>query len=222
MGTADVSSIKISVKGGTGTMKKFKLIKEQTISFRSRTLFRIKACVSFGDIRKGDVGGYIERADNLSVSGNAWVYGNARVSGNAEVYGDAEVSGNARVSGNAEVYGDARVYGDAEVSGNARVYGNAEVSGNARVSGDAWVYGDAWVFRFTAIVNLIGACSFNVTAYNKFLKIGCEFHTFAEWHSKWSEIMQKHNVTVCDEAKYRAALEYCEAVIRREILFRQF
>lgn len=90
-----------------------------------KKLFRIKALISFGNVRAGDVGGYIEKEENLSQYGNAWVYGDARVYGNARVSGDA------------------RVYGNAEVYGNARVCGNAEVSGNARVSGDAWVSGDA-------------------------------------------------------------------------------
>ncbi|WKS98767.1 polymer-forming cytoskeletal protein [Gallibacterium salpingitidis] len=98
-------------------------------------LYKIKALVDIpaGDVKVGDLGGYIEKESNLSHSGNAWVYGDAMVSGDARVSGDASVSGNARV------------YGDARVSGNASVSGNALVYGNARVSGDAWVYGDAMV-----------------------------------------------------------------------------
>ena len=65
------------------------------------TLYQIKAEVSFGCIAKGELGGYIEKENNLSQDGNAWVSGNARVSG------DAQVSGNAWVSGNARVYAKA-------------------------------------------------------------------------------------------------------------------
>ena len=70
-----------------------------------RTLHQIRAVVAiaaFG-ISVGDVGGWIEKEPNLSVSGNAWVYGDA------QVYGNTWVSGNARVSGDAQVYGDARL-----------------------------------------------------------------------------------------------------------------
>ena len=80
-----------------------------------KTLFQIKAEISFGSVVKGELGGYIEKEQNLSqennawVSGNAWVYGNARVSGDARVYGNAQVSGNAWVSGDAWVYGNASV-----------------------------------------------------------------------------------------------------------------
>jgi carbonic anhydrase/acetyltransferase-like protein (isoleucine patch superfamily) len=150
-------------------MKKYGLTAE-FIEQWGKKLFRIKALISFGSVEAGELGGYVEKEDNLAQDGDAWVYGNARVYGDAEVYGNAMVYGNARVYGNAEVYGDAEVYGnarvyddarvcgDAEVYGNARVCGNAEVCGdaevcddarvcgNARVCGDARVYGDAMVY----------------------------------------------------------------------------
>ena len=145
-------------------MKKFELTSEFITNILGTKLFRIKALVEFGNVKAGDLGGYVEKEENLSHEGNAWVcgnaevcgdarvYGNAWVYGDARVYGNAEVCGDARVYGNARVYGDARVYGNARVCGDARVYGNAwvcgnaEVCGDARVYGNAWVYGDAWVY----------------------------------------------------------------------------
>ena len=112
--------------------KKFELTDEKK-EFLGRTLFRIKALINFGIVKKGELGGFVEKEYNLDHDGDAWVSGNALVYGNAQVSGDAWV------------YGDARVYGDAQVYGDAWVYGNALVYGNARVSGDAWVYGDAQV-----------------------------------------------------------------------------
>ena len=88
---------------------KFELLLDDTVESFGIKLFRIRALISFDNVKAGDVGGYIEKEENLSESGNAWVYGNARVYGNAWVYGDARVSGDARVYGNAEVSGDARV-----------------------------------------------------------------------------------------------------------------
>ena len=133
-------------------MKKFELTAEFVTNVFGTKLFRIKALVAFGDVEKGELGGFIEKEDNLSHDGEAWVYGNAWVSGNAQVYGDALVygnawvSGNAQVSGNAWVSGNAQVYGNALVYGDALVYGNAWVSGNAQVSGNAWVSGNAQVY----------------------------------------------------------------------------
>lgn len=65
--------------------KKYELT-EESIQVFGKTLYRIRALRDFGDVKAGNIGGYIEKEDNLSQLGNAWVYGNARV------YGDARVS----------------------------------------------------------------------------------------------------------------------------------
>ena len=99
-------------------MKKFELTAEYVTNIFGKKLFRIKALVAFGDVKEGDLGGFVEKESNLDNDGNAWVYGDAKVSddawvcGNAKVYGDAKVYGNAKVCGNAWVYGDAKVCGD--------------------------------------------------------------------------------------------------------------
>lgn len=90
-------------------MKKYEILYDQSIEVDRRKLYRIRALRDFGDVKAGDIGGYIEKESNLSQYGYAWVYGDAWVSGSAWVYGDARVSDNARVSGNAQVSGDARV-----------------------------------------------------------------------------------------------------------------
>lgn len=41
-------------------------------------------------MKAGELGGYVEKEENISQDGNAWVYGNAEVSGNARVSGDAD------------------------------------------------------------------------------------------------------------------------------------
>ena len=80
-------------------MKKFKLTSEFIVDISGVKLFRIKALIEFGNVKAGDLGGYIEKEENLSHMGNAWVFGNAWVSGNARVSGDAWIYGDARVSG---------------------------------------------------------------------------------------------------------------------------
>ena len=65
--------------------KKFELLADDTVELYGRKLFRIRAKVSFGIVGKGDLGGYVEKDENLSENGNAWVYGNAEVYGNAMV-----------------------------------------------------------------------------------------------------------------------------------------
>lgn len=124
--------------------KKYKLT-DETISLNGATLYRIEALKDFGEIKKGDKGGFIESEDNLSHEGNAWVYDDACVYDNALVTDDACVSDNARVYGNSLVYSNAQVYNNARMCGNARVCGNAQVYGYTYVYGNSLVYGNARV-----------------------------------------------------------------------------
>jgi hypothetical protein len=81
---------------------KYKLTKN-TKEVNDITLFQIQALKDFGDVKKGDLGGWIQKEKNLCQKDNSWVYGNAKVFGNAKVYGDAKVYGNAEVSGDVNV-----------------------------------------------------------------------------------------------------------------------
>ena len=71
-------------------MKKYELT-EETVTVYGKTLYRIRAVRDFGSVKTGEFGGYIEKEENLSHFGNAWIYGDARVFVNAWVYGNAEV-----------------------------------------------------------------------------------------------------------------------------------
>ena len=116
---------------------------DERIKVNGKTLYRIKALKSFGKVRAGDLGGYIQSEKNLSHDGNAWVYDNAQVAGNAKVYGNAQVYGSAQVYGNAQVYDNSAVGSKAQVYGSAQVRNSAEVGGYARVSDKAEIYGEA-------------------------------------------------------------------------------
>ena len=176
---------------------KYEFTGEVKICF-GRTLHQIRAKISFGNIAKGDIGGWIESEKNLSQGGDAWVSGNARV------FGDAWVSGNAWV------------FGDACVSGNARVFGDAWVSGNARVSGDACVFGDAWVFGDACVsgnasimwISNIGSRSDTTTFFldkNKEIIVNCGcFHGTIE---QFREAVEKEHGDNLHGKMYRLAIE---------------
>ena len=82
-------------------------------------LYRIKALRDFNDVKKGDIGGYVEGEKNLSQLGDCWIYDNAKVYDNAEVCDNAQVCGKAKVYGNAYVFGNARVLYEAKICGDA-------------------------------------------------------------------------------------------------------
>lgn len=79
---------------------------------------RIRALRSFGDVKAGDLGGFIESEKNLSQDGNCWVYDKAEVWGNALIYGDAQVRDQASVHQEARIGGKVRVVGCAHVWGH--------------------------------------------------------------------------------------------------------
>ena len=80
-------------------MKKYELTGETKI-WCGHTMHRIRAVDTFGNVKAGRLGGYVEKEGNLSQDGDAWVYDDA------QVYGDARVFGNARVFGEAHDYGE--------------------------------------------------------------------------------------------------------------------
>ena len=127
-------------------MKKYELTTNTKMCF-GRKLYQIKALKDFGDVKAGDLGGYIEKEENLSHDGYAWVFDNALVYGDAEVYGNAQIHDIARVYDTARILGNAHVYGGARVYDNARVYGNALIYCDAQIYGDACVYDNAEVFN---------------------------------------------------------------------------
>jgi hypothetical protein len=122
-------------------MKKYQFIKEDTIHLGSSTLTRI--CGVKGSPFEGEIGGYIESAQNLSQEGLAWVGDQSRVWGDARVYGDAQVMGASRVFGGAQIFGQALIDDHAQVFGCAQVFGRARVTGQAQVGDFAWVCGFA-------------------------------------------------------------------------------
>lgn len=93
-------------------MKKYEFTgetKQIELLLRRVTLHRIRAVAEFGFVKIGDLGGWIEKEENLSHDGDAWVCDDARV------YDDARVCGDARVCDDARVYGDAEVYSASHV-----------------------------------------------------------------------------------------------------------
>ena len=217
------------------TGKKYKLT-DECITIDGRKLYRIEALKDFGDVHKGDKGGFIGSEVNLSqyrdcwvcgnarvfgdaeVCGDARVYGNARVCGNTRVYGNAEIFGNTRVYGNTEVFGNTRVYGNARVCGDARVYGNTEVCGDAEICGNAEVFGDARVFGDAEVVNNAdyivfknwwsSGRYFTWTRSNNMWRVGCFYGTGEEL------IAKAYKDSELSGREYERVVKYVESIFK--------
>lgn len=135
------------------TEKKFKLREDLTILEYNTKLYRIEALKDFNDVKKGDLGGFVEKEDNLSQKGNCWIYDSAKVFGNAKVYSDAKIFNQAIIFGNAKIYASASVHDSAQVSDDAKVDDNATIINCALVTGRAQVLGNAIIKDSACVCN---------------------------------------------------------------------
>lgn len=118
------------------TSKKYELLTEDSIEFAGRTLYRIRALIDFGDVKAGDLGGYIASERNLQNGGDCWVYDEAKVLDLAEVYGDAKIYDRVVMYDSSEIFDKARAYDDSKIFDRAIVRGNSQLRDHAEVGGD--------------------------------------------------------------------------------------
>lgn len=132
-------------------MKKYEFTEETKTLPGGTIVHRIRALRDFappqmdGCVHAGDLGGFIEKEENLSHDGNCWVDEEAIVRGSAivrdnayvcleaQVYHDAIISEDACVTDSAHVYGDTIMGGEAVVRGQSRVSGTITLRGAAQV-----------------------------------------------------------------------------------------
>ena len=57
-------------------------------------VYRIRALKNFGDVKAGDLGGYVSSENNLGRSGKCWIYDDSVVTGTSKVTGDSKICKN--------------------------------------------------------------------------------------------------------------------------------
>ena len=75
-------------------IKKYEFTEEIKV-ICGRKLHRIRAIRNFGNVKADDLGGFIEKEENLSHEGNCWVRDDVTVYDNARIFGRAVIRGNA-------------------------------------------------------------------------------------------------------------------------------
>lgn len=162
-------------------MKKYELTGEKQINL-GYEVKRICTVRDFGDVKAGDIGGWIESEENLSHGGSCWVYDDAVVCECARVEGDATVSDRALICGNAKVVNNAKVsgkalvmeqsflFGDCQVTDLVLVRGRARISGSAKLYGGARVYGDVEVSGNAKVAGLVVLKGHAKVGENAFLR----------------------------------------------------
>lgn len=189
-------------------MKKYKLTGE-TINLDGHPLHRIQALKDFGDVKAGELGGFVGSRQNLSQEGNAWIYDNARVYGNTKVFDNARVYGSALVSDNVMVFGNACLYGDIFVSDNARIYGHATVSGKAVIQKEAEITQERDYFTMGPIGSRCRTTTFYRTANGIYVACGC-FNDSIEEFAKAVVVRHKESQHARD---YQKAIELAKMML---------
>lgn len=110
-------------------------VSNETREYEGRILYRIIAEKDNPDlnIKKGDIGGWIESEDNLSINNSCWIYDEAIAMGNAIVRDDAILSGKAIVEGYSIVSDRSVVKDNVMLSGCSYLYGSSVIFGDAKI-----------------------------------------------------------------------------------------
>ena len=99
---------------------KYKLT-ENSIEFNNKKLYQIQALKDFGNVKAGELGGYMEKElNNLSEADYCWLFGNPWVSNKCKIYNNGKVYDYIKVYdyNSGESYDYIKVCDNAKVSGN--------------------------------------------------------------------------------------------------------
>jgi len=156
--------------------KKYELT-DDCIEIDDHKLYRIKALRTFGDVTEGNLGGYIEKEDNLAHDGTCWVYNDAKVYGNAKVCDSAKVRkksivvdacicGATSIHDNAKIYGNAKISGNAIICDNVKIFGCCKIFDNAIICDNAFINGsNVFIYGQATIRDNVSICD-NVSIYD--------------------------------------------------------
>ena len=180
---------------------------DETTSIEGFTLHRIQALKDFGDVKAGDLGGFIQSESNLSQDGDCWVYDDAKVFDSGLVMNNAKVKDKAIVmdfasamddsvicdevclSNNAKIYGNAKMFGQSKAYHNAEIFGDIKILDQVRVLRDAWVYGDFSIHgkanvteKTTKAPIVMMGLAYTVTIMDSQISFDCQTKTTLEWY----------------------------------------
>lgn len=142
----DMGSIRVGDKYEMLTFDDARHMRERPKEAEGKRVYPIRALRDFGEVKKGDLGGYIEDSSCLSAEGDCWI------SKNSIVFSGSKVTDNAILDGNIELHGKTIVSDDARLTGrivaencifqhNSRVEGQLMLMG-CRTSGNTQITGD--------------------------------------------------------------------------------
>lgn len=114
------------------------------------TVYRIQAIKDFGDVKKGDLGGFVSDEYCISPYGNCWVYDDSivvdsSIADNVEVRKNSMVvssflTDNVIIEGS-KIFNKSVVTDDTKIGGNITIK-HSVISGSSRISGEKVIEGE--------------------------------------------------------------------------------
>ena len=95
-----------------------------------KKVYRIRALKDFGDVKKGDLGGFVSSYENLSQYGDCWIYNDAAVIDNALLENDSTVHNMTIVYDNSIIRGKSKVYNSTRICGSSYI-NNSNIFGKS-------------------------------------------------------------------------------------------
>ena len=128
------------------TIMKYEILEQTQQLPDRRTAYRIKAVRDFGNVKKGEIGGFVEADDNLSHHGLCWIAGTAMALGRSRVTGDAQLKNRAQLRDWAVITDRCAVQDEAVLQDFAFGYGDAVIGEQSLLAGVATACGHAQIF----------------------------------------------------------------------------
>lgn len=175
-------------------MKKYEITEHYLYNYANEKIFQIKALKDFGSIKKGQLGGHIERETNLSHDGDCWVYPNASVSDTAKVMHNAKLMDSSSLIENARAYNNTILLDNASLEGDASIAGKVVMKGNSRMEGHASAEGDDLITKSPIYLVLEGI---RVTITENYVLIDYPEDSKHYTKKQWSTLKNKKISKIC-------------------------
>ena len=135
--------------------KKYEILmdKENTIEWNGHTLHRIRALKDFGEVNKGDLGGFVENKNNLSHYGNCWIYDDAKAMDNSRIYDNSRMYDNSEMHDNSVMCDYSKMYDESKMYNNSKMYNKSRMRGDSRMHGDSRMFDNSAMYNNSEMYN---------------------------------------------------------------------
>jgi len=188
-------------------MKKYELTGYYLEISATSKLFRIKALRDFSDVKKGQLGGFVQNEYNLSHEGDCWIYSDAsacdssKVQDNAKLRDFCMLRDYAKLSDNAVMQEYVTLEGRGSLSGNAVMMNDSFMTGRSSASGDAvitksplCIYADEAHITITdnhvTVTGISHINQYTKQAWLEFTDEALDKKHGIEWRVKWKHILE--------------------------------